>query len=367
MTVTIAKDIFASAVQAASSVANNKATSTIGKSIRLVAENGQLHVRATDMTNWMRLSLPCDGEMALIMVDANKLNDLASSLRGDLVKLDVDGGTLTIKTKGGGSRKIKGMDIPFPDPPAIDGDPITFEIAALRDAMDFCANCMSDDVSVKPELCGVHLHGREGRYEAAAFSGSSLAVAHIGEGHGELSATISANTLKMMSHLPRDGQVQIRLSDRRVSMTWSVGEMAASLVEGKFPPYWTIAPDHDHELEIDAVELLSVMTAIEAVGTDESASKSKRYKLALADQVRLLVASQYGEGDEPMDATWTGPEFEMGFAGKRMGQALKGFGKERVFIGISDYDPVISKTKAIRIRSDAKKGKAAYVMPLAVK
>lgn len=371
---TIPQETFLTAIQAAAAVANARSTSMIGQCIRISATDDTMTIQATDMDHWIALDLPCEGALEPVTVNAAKVVELVARMRAGPLKLDASESALTLSAKGGGKRKLMLVTIPFPDTPAVSGEPVTFEIARLREAIEFVGPSMADDMETKAQFCGVHIHSAEGRLRAAAYNGVGMASIDIAEGRAD-PVTVGRRTIDLTKHLPKVGQVELTVSERMLSLRWNTGMIVGTRIEGKFPSYLDKMPEHSAELAVRADEMVKAIRAVAVIGSDETASKSKRLKMRLEDRkieyegedgnavsytagASMIAESQEGYAEQPVESAWSGEKMDIGFASRRMEQALSGFGDDEMRIGIG------SPIEAMVFRSVVRDDRMALLMPV---
>lgn len=361
--ITINRETLSAMTQAAASVAKSGAASPAAELAFVSTFDGRITVQASDMENWLSLSADAAGDIGDVQVNAAKLNDLVSKMRGDAVKMDVSGTDLTLSAKG--KRKIAGVIVAYPVVTPPDGDAIIFEADQLKAAIAFAANSMADDMILKPQYCGVHLHTHDGHWYAAAYNGhSGFGAIRFAEADTEAAITVPASTIKLLKWVPEGAQVAMRMSDRLISFEWQGGRIVGKQIEGRFVPYRKAIPTHDTFLAVRPSELSAAVRAVAAVAADEKASKSKMIEIDLGPEVSVNVASQVGQGSEPIDAEWNGDPMKMRLASRRLLEALTGFGDDEVHIGMSDYPEDRTKVKAITFRSADDDARFAMLMPI---
>ncbi len=300
----------------------------------LSCESGAFSVRGTDGDNWLSIRMECGGEpLAPIQVDAAKLAELVSKMRGDELKLDTVDGSLIIKGAKGSSRKLAGVVTVYPEPPAPEGETDTIEVDAFRDAIAFCAPSIptSDD---KATYQGVRLQGGNAvAYNGAGFVGASVAA--------RSAVTIAAGTIKLLKWLPDGGSVEMTVGERLTGFEWDDGSLISKQLEGS----WSflakgidaILPDHADTLNVHPSELATAINAVKVVAADDKTSKSKVVTLALSREgCTVSVASQAGSAEEPFDAEWSGDDMRVHMSAMRLAGILSGFDADMpVLIGIT--------------------------------
>jgi len=351
MTITVNREALATACAALASMVGETSFAT-NKIAFLSYASGQLHVRGTDLTNWLTFTIPVDGEcMANVQVDAGKLSDLVSKLRGDDVRLSVDAGSLHLAS-GKSKRKLSGSVVELPEPPAFDGPSATLSIAKLLEAFSFNARTMPG--SDNPAYEGIRLQAGH----AVAYNGKGFSAAAV-EGLGNIAVTLTPSTVKLLKAASGE-VVRLAVGERLVSVEWDGGSLVAKQMLGA----WRfldggidrLLPAREHTLLVHPAELSRAINAVKSVADYDGSAKSERVVLRLSgDGCEVDVASQKGAGVEPFDADWDGPDITVRFLQSRLLAQLSGFSADSpISLGIAEL--VADKDAGVTFRQAARPG-----------
>jgi DNA polymerase III subunit beta len=315
-----------------------------------------LTIESTDGHAWLSVTTAAKGDLDAIQVEASKLNETVSRMRGETLKLETKDGKLTISSKEGGRRTLAGIVTAFPQPPAVDGVEVPIIGEALKSALAAIRDNMSTETMTKAHLCGAHIHSDSGKLKAAAAYGAGVAAVPFGEATADIAVTL-ADTMVRHVGLIDDGDVAMTVGERMTAFAWDGGTLRGSNVALAFPDYQAKVPAHATYLAVRGDELRDAMAAVSAVAEKDTQSKSDFLQLDLApDAVTIRTRSRDGsEGEQPLDAEWSGEAMSIGFIAKRMAAALKPFGNEELKIEIG------TAVEPIAIKSA---GRIAVLMPV---
>jgi DNA polymerase III sliding clamp (beta) subunit (PCNA family) len=353
MPITVNREDFNAACAAIASVAKKDGNSPASSMAFLSGKDDALEVKGTDMNNWLMLDvIGSSGAFANdVQVDAFKLTELVSKMRGDNLKLDGVDGSLTIAGEKGSKRKLAGLVTAYPEIGHFDGDTSTVSIDDMRSAIDFAAPNMAGEDKIAYQA--VRLQSGN----AVAYNGSGLAAANAGN---VPDVTIASSTISLLKFIPSGDVVTVTVGERLISFKWDGGALVSKQQEGDWPFLRSgldaIIPEHDHALIVSPAELSAAIVAVRAVAADDKSSKSKIVTLMLSGNGCVVsVQSQAGEATEPFDGEWSGDDIRVNMSASRLGSILKGFVPDMpISIGITplgDGKPVGSA-----FRQDAKPG-----------
>ena len=252
-----------------------RATLPVTQNVLLSVDQSMLKLSATNLevaiTTWTGAMIEEEGA---ITVPARLLTEFVSSLPNDKIDLEIQPGSSVLQLSCDRSKAtIHGTDASeFPPIPTVDDgvsaqvDPLVFKAAIARVA--FAAATEES----RPVLTGVELKVEGERFSLAAADGFRLAVHHgalISPVDTEIKVIIPARTLNELNRLlgdqeepvdimmtPAKGQVMFRIRGRETV------EVVSQLLQGAFPNYEQLIPDHH-----DTRAILDLPALLRAVRT----------------------------------------------------------------------------------------------------
>lgn len=285
--------------------------------VLLRAENGRLHLSATDMELSLRTSFEAqvDAEGAVV-VPGRMLVELARLLPDDEVQIEhraeegvvrVDSGTYSSRL-----HTYNVEDFPrLPDVEAIG----TFSVdkEALLDTVGRVSRSASRDES-RPVLTGILARFESGKLIMAATDSYRLSVKEtpLEGGAPELEAIIPARALQEVSRIAQAaGSLELGVHENQVVFVADDVTLTTRRIEGQFPNYRQLIPEtFEHTVTLPRSEVLEI---VRRVGVMAQRNSPLRLRFAEGE---LTVSSQtqdVGEARESLPAAFTGEPLEIGF------------------------------------------------------
>lgn len=345
------------AVQAAFASSKRDAIHPAATMAFLSHSPGTLTIRATDMDNWLSLTIPCEGEPAQpsVQVDAGKFAELVGKLSGDMVKLDMMDGSLHLAS-GRSKRKLAGVVTTYPEVASPEGRTVAIPAKDLKAALSFTAPSVLVDES-KASFQGVRL--QDGY--AVAYNGAGLVAAPIA--FDGVATTLSPATIKLIrGHIGDDVMLDLYTDNRMIGIKWDGGELVSKPIVGEWPflamGIDKIMPAHGTHLKVHPSAFNDAIASVNAVAAEDKASKSKSLAVRLSrDGCFVSVESQSGSAEEPLDADWDGDDMAIHLSSGRLRQILSGFeAAQDVTIGITALPEGDVKPKGCTFTQDAMPG-----------
>jgi DNA polymerase III subunit beta len=285
--------------------------------IQLRAEEGRLHLAATDMEVSLRASLEADvqGDGAAV-VPGRLLVDLVRLLPPAEVTIEhrPEEGAVRIEC-GSAHYSLNGYSVEdFPRLPEAElAQTFSVERAALLDTVSRVSRAASRDES-RPVLTGILVRFEAGKVVMAATDSYRLSVKETplaGEAP-ELEAIVPARALTELARIATTGDtVELGVHENQVVFGTDGIWLTSRRIDGQFPNYKQLLPERfEHEVTLSRSELLDVVrrTAVLAV-------RNSPLRLRFAEgEVTVSVQSQdVGEARESLPAAFSGEPLEIGF------------------------------------------------------
>lgn len=293
---------------------------------------------ATATTESMSLSLSVPTDYAFHCAPKqDALKTALTGLTGDTVKLAI-ADALTVTSKGRRTIQCVEPDT-MPVMPGVDGDSITTDGAALRDAIAFTRGAAYQGID-RPMLCGVHLNGKD----VVASNGSVMRCVRIADDMPVL--TIPSATCALLTKVLPDERVTVQADERRLCISWSNGKLTSGLAPAGFPPVYErwLSDWSGDSFIIRSEELARAVNAVSAF-TD---SKTKAIYINCGKDVTLSTAN----AEEPLDMVfWAGDDRKMLLNGGLLAELLSAYGKSEVTSTVKSgmTDPLMFKDAAGRM------------------
>lgn len=218
------------ALSRALKVIKGRAMLPILSCVMLEASKGTLTIMATDLDCYLRLFVPCKGDLAPVCVPAFRL---AAILNCETVALTMDGTRLKVSSENYSSALPTLPADEMPPLPKV-GKAIGVSIPDLADSIEAVAWACDFKQEARPLVGGVWIKGEPKRLRAATCQG---ALACISEKHlicSEFEAITDGRFALMLCAVLRETGATFYLSDNVSWVKSSESEIACKLIEGKY-------------------------------------------------------------------------------------------------------------------------------------
>jgi DNA polymerase III subunit beta len=314
--------------------------------VQLRAENGSLHIAATDMELSLRTSLEAEvsGEGEAV-VPGRLLLDIARSLPEADVSIEhLAGESVVSITCGSASYRVHTYSAEdFPRLPEIDTarlQPVDRD--ALVETVARVGRSASRDES-RPVLTGILVKFEPGKMVMAATDSYRLAVKEtaVESALPELEAIIPSRALQELSRLGETaGELQLGVYENHVVFGTESTWLTTRRIDGQFPNYRQLLPEQfEHELQLPREELLDVVRRVSVM-----AQRNSPLRLRFADG-ELTVSAQtqdVGEAHESIPAAFAADTLEIGFNAEFLRDGLDSIDSQTVtFKLISPLRPAV--------------------------
>jgi DNA polymerase III subunit beta len=296
---------------------STRASVQILSGVLLRAENGRLHLAATDMELSLRSSLEAqvEGEGAVV-VPGRLLVDLVRLLPADDVTFEhrAEEGVVRV-TCGPSSSSLHTYSAEdFPRLPDLDTvGTFTVNREVLLDTISRVARSASRDES-RPVLTGILVRFETGKLVMAATDSYRMSVKETElEGEApELEAIIPARALAELSRIAQSGDtLELGVHENQVVFAADDVWLTTRRIDGQFPNYKQLLPEtFEHEVTLPRNELLEVVRRVAVM-----AQRNSPLRMRFAEgEVTLLAQTQdVGEARESLPVGFSGEPLEIGF------------------------------------------------------
>jgi DNA polymerase-3 subunit beta len=315
--ITVSKDELASRLAiVARGVSTRTAVLVLG-GIQLRAQDGHLHLAATDMEVSLRTELECsvDGEGSVV-VPGRLLLDISRSLPDSEVTIEhKPEEAVVVVTSGTANYRLHTYSSEdFPRLPDVELSSLhTVDRDALIDTVARVGRSASRDES-RPVLTGILVRFEPGKIVMAATDSYRLAVKETPvEGTlPDLEAIIPARALQELARIAAGtDDLQLGLQENHVVFGADGTWLTTRRIDGQFPNYRQLLPEQfDHELVLPRDELLEVVRRVSLMAQRNS---PLRLRFAEGELTVSAVTQDVGEARESLPAPFTGEAMEIGF------------------------------------------------------
>jgi DNA polymerase III subunit beta len=315
--ITVSKDELASRLAIVARGVSTRTAVLVLSGIQLRAQDGRLHLAATDMEVSLRTELECsvDGEGSVV-VPGRLLLDISRSLPDSDVTIEhKPEEAVVVVTSGTANYRLHTYSSEdFPRLPDVELSSLhTVDRDALIDTVARVGRSASRDES-RPVLTGILVRFEPGKIVMAATDSYRLAVKETPvEGTlPDLEAIIPARALQELARIAAGtDDLQLGLQENHVVFGADGTWLTTRRIDGQFPNYRQLLPEQfDHELVLPRDELLEVVRRVSLMAQRNS---PLRLRFAEGELTVSAVTQDVGEARESLPAPFTGDAMEIGF------------------------------------------------------
>jgi DNA polymerase-3 subunit beta len=307
-------------LQTVSRVASTRSAVQALSGVQVVAEEGRVELRATDMEVGLRVPLQAEVlRPGTAVVPARLTLDVVRALPSDQVTLELRAAEQDVEIVSGSAtfhiRTLRGEDFPpFPDTA---GDAVvTVPAGAFVATIAKVARSASRD-ETRPILTGILVSASGQELRMVATDSYRLSVKETpldAPLDGAFEANVPARALQELARIAQAADADTLRATRHTNqIVFEVGGIVLSsrLIEGQFPNYRQLLPDtYEHELRLETREVTDVVRRISLL-----AQKNAPLRLRFSEG-ELTVSAQtpdVGEARETVPVPFGGEAFEIGF------------------------------------------------------
>ena len=283
--------------------------------VHLALEGDQLTVTGSDLDLTIAEQVEVSGAGdGVAVLPARLVADVVRALRPGAVDvaIDDDDARIVAAPSEFSIRVIPAEE--FPEISQPDGDAVTLDAAAFRDAIDQVGKAASSD-DARPILTGVLMAAEEGGLRLVSTDSYRLSVRDLagtsvlGEGQKVL---VPSRALRELARVVGDADdITLRLGERDAAFDVGRVSVTTRLIEGEFPNYRGLIPqNHPNRLTVDRETLLDAVRRVRLL-----AQESTPVRLAMsADGLELVAVTQdVGQAHENVDAKYDGTDLTVAF------------------------------------------------------
>lgn len=349
----INKDHFSNGLSQVLNVVGTRGTMPILSNVLIEATpENEVSLTTTNLELGIRCKIKADVDIpGQITLPAKKLSTIVRELPNDEVTLVLN--DLQIHISSGGSKfRLSGLSAEeFPPLPEFDDKKLyQLQKHELIQMLKSVAYAQSKDEN-RYMLNGVYFNFENNKFTVVATDGRRLALNAKEIDVPEESKGSFILPLKTVDEIMRvsgsDSKVKISFNQRQVAFDIQVTEedtstglvggiyMVSKVVEGQYPNYQQVIPDHvEHRIKVER-ELMTDCIKRSALMVSDS-NQSVTFKMA--DNLLEITgkSNEYGEAHETMAIDYSGPEVRVSINPYFMMDPLKALSQDEVFFEFKD-------------------------------
>jgi DNA polymerase-3 subunit beta len=318
-----------------------KAALPILTNLLLIAEGESLIIKATDLENYLSLSVPANVlEEGSACVNSQKLHDIVKNSNCAEVIISSSGENLLIEC-GRSKFKLATVDVEefpeFPEPEEENENIRTLEGSILLDAIDRTDYAIPKDAE-NLVLNGMFVNGKENEIHFVGTDGHRLALYKPSFEGFDLQLLLPKKSLKVLKKLVTDLEtLEISKTENFAFIKGDGWEIAIRTLEGEYPDYEAVIPDEvPHKALVNTEDFIKALKRVTLL----IEGKVKPVKISFADNLLKLEVSdpEFGEAEDEVEAEYMGEPISVEFNAKYLIEALDNYDSERVWFGVVDED-----------------------------
>ncbi len=342
MKLSLTQENLSRALSSVGRVVSTRASLPVLSNILLATDGNRLRLSATNLeigiNYWIGSRVEAQGSLT---VPARLFAEFVSSLPHGNIDLSGVDSVLTIKTPHYES-KINGISAEeFPSIPTVSSDPVlVLPAGTFRDGLAQVVVAASAD-EARPVLAGVYLYIEEGALFMVATDSYRLAEKRLelsGDVPEAFSVLVPARTIQELVKLLGDseGEVEVYVDENQVMFRTGDVELVSRLIEGQFPSYRRIIPEHaETSFDIATAELARI-TKVASLFARESAG-SVRLEIKAEGEVSVVSNdSEVGGNTSSAECEVAGGDGEISLNARYLTDALAAMKCPSVTVAITD-------------------------------
>jgi DNA polymerase III subunit beta len=365
MRFTCDRDTILKEISVAQEIISSRNALSILSNVYLSADDGALTIRATDLKVSFETRIPVDApEPGNTTVFCDKLAGILRNLPQGEIEFIAEHDTEQFVIRP----RFKKIDFrlksiaadKYPELQPAD-EQTFFELPqdTLMEMITQTIFAVSDD-ETRYFMNGVYLEYVDGRLMMVATDGRRLS--HVAKTvDGEVApfpgVIVPPKVLNMVrKQASGEGTVRIAVTEKSVYFDLDSQKLSSSLIEGQFPNYQRVIPDHqDYSIRVDRAELQDGLKRVSLL-----VEKSRRIYMTVTTEGLVLTSeeSEIGKAREEISCEYTGPETTLALNYLYLVEPLRVIDTEHLTLQFTESN------KAITINPDPTADYFHIVMPM---
>jgi len=328
MEISVACSDFREGLQQVVNVIPSKTTVPILSHILFEVENERVTLVATDLEISLKTTVPATvNAEGSITIPGRLLFDVVRELPDIPLSMNVEeGNRIILKSSRGQYMFFGGDSKDFPQLPTIDvKNEITLKKEELKRLIEKTVFAVSMD-ELRSALMGVLFQFRKSELRAISTDGHRLVRIKNSkfittDDIDDVIVPLKALNLLLKS-LDDEGDIKISFADNYITFDLDNTAINAALIDAKYPDYEKVIPQgNNNTLLINREEFMAGLRTISILAN----KTTQQIKIKLQPSSIILTSQDMdrGEGEETIDAEYTGDSMEIGFNSTYLQEVLK--------------------------------------------
>ena len=346
MKFTVDREILTKEIAIASEIISSKNTLSVLSNVLLWVENGNLGIRATDLKVGFETQIPVESDLhGRCTVYCDKLLGILRSLPpGEVVLEHSQDQVLITPTSRAADFKLRSIPADkYPEIQLASSEPYwELSQAAFIEMITQTAFAVSDD-ETRYFMNGVFFEQQDGELIMVATDGRRLSLikkkseSDIPEFAGVIIPPKVLNLVKKLAS--GEGSLALAVTEKHLFLAFENQKLSSALIEGQFPNYRRVVPEHqEHTLTVDRILLSEALKRVSLL-----VEKSRRIYLALAEDSLTVSSdeSEIGTASEKLTCDYQGPEMRIALNFMYLSEPLRVIESENIVIRFTEPNKAV--------------------------
>lgn len=293
------------------------------ETVLIEGKNGSIFLTATNLESTITLKVCASDLEFKIAPEASVLIQLLRNTSNKALTLIVKDDALVVNT--GKGKYVIPCENPEEYPRQEDREypiKVSIDTKELKTGLSKVVNSVSTD-NLRPAMAGVCLNFKEGVLDLCCTNAHILSLATIGIKESSINRKIViplsvAKNLEALS----DDNTTVEISENHILISNKDTTIMARLIDGNFPPYLAVFPEHSQSIEVNTQEFISALNRVALFGDNNTSTAV----LNINQDNISLGSENSGTGtsaNESISAAVDGNETRIGFNSKLMNVLTK--------------------------------------------
>lgn len=290
----------------------------------------------------LEIQLPRNGGPEAITVSAKKFQDILKAIPEEsVVNLDAQENKLQVKAN---KSKFSLQTLPAQDFPALTeqlegATRIRIKQGKLKKLLNSVQHAMAQQ-DIRYYLNGVLMVIESDSIKLVATDGHRLAfiAETMEQEYPKLEVILSRKTVNELMKLLADNEeeLEIELAEKQVRFKFSNITMTSKVIDGKFPDYTRVIPNHSNHLVVNRVVLMQALQRAAILSNE----KFKGVRLLLTENNLQIISSnsEQEEAQEDIEINYAGQPLDIGFNVNYLVEGMSFLSTEDVTLSFGDQN-----------------------------
>lgn len=287
-----------------------------------------------------QLKTELDGVVNSITISAKKLQEILRSLPDNsIVSLDDQENRLLVKANKSrfSLQTLPAQDFPILTEQLTGAEKVEIEQGVLLRLLSSVQYAMAQQ-DIRYYLNGVLLVIDGTTIKLIATDGHRLAFIseELEESHKKQEIILSRKTVNELLKLLADSEekIQLELAEKQVRISINDVILTSKVIDGKFPDYNRVIPNHTNHLTLDRLTILQALQRAAILSNE----KFRGVRLLLTEKTLRVISSnsEQEEAEEEIETNYSGVPLDIGFNVNYLLDGINNIGTQNITLSFGD-------------------------------